>query len=68
MSKNKSDDGLRIRVPIFGENYYLTIVRCADGGIDVHPTVPRENDPSMSRERQAVEMICKEFSAATRRV
>ena len=61
-----SDNGIRIRVPIYGENYYLTIVKSEDGGIDVHPTVPRENDPAMSRERQAVEVICREISAATR--
>ena len=63
---HNSDDGIRIKVPIYGENYYLTVVRCSDGGIDVHPTVPRENDPAMSRERQAVEVICREVSAATR--
>ena len=42
-------DGKRIRVCIDKENYYLTAAMAIDGGIDFTTTVPRENDPSMSR-------------------
>ena len=60
--------GKRIRVCIDKENYYLTATRAVDGGIDFTPTVPRENDPSMSRERMAVETICREASRLSRMV
>lgn len=60
--------GQRRRVALAGENYYLTATRAADGGIDFTPTVPRENDPAMSRERLAVETICAALSAMTREV
>lgn len=58
----------RIRVCIDKENYYPTATRAVDGGIDFTPTVPRENDPSMSRERMAVETICREASRLSRMV
>lgn len=61
-------EGKRIRVCIDKENYYLTATRAVDGGIDFTPTVPRENDPSMSRERMAVETICREASRLSRMV
>lgn len=69
MSVLECDRGERIRIPIFGENYYVTATRSAeDGGFDFTPTVPRENDPAMSRERMAIETICAELSAVTRRI
>lgn len=58
--------GQRHLVQLFGENYYLTAIRCPDGGLDFIATVPRENDPAMSRERMAVETICAKLSAMTR--
>ena len=61
-------EGKCIRVCIDKENYYLTATRALDGGIDFTPTVPRENDPSMSRERMAVETICREASRLSRMV
>lgn len=61
-------EGKRTRVCIDKENYYLTATRAIDGGIDFTPTVPRENDPSMSRERMAVETICREASRLSRMV
>ena len=66
--KTQSDDGKRIRVNLFGENYYFGLFRCDDGGIDIVPTIPRENDPAMSKERKAVETICRELSVATRMI
>ena len=51
------DDSKRRRVEIFGENYYLTV-----GKTFVSPTVPRENDPVMSREREVVETICQHIT------
>lgn len=59
--------GKRKRISIFGENYYITVTRAIDG-IDFTPTVPRENDPAMSRERLAIETICTELSEMTREV
>lgn len=60
--------GKRIMISIFDENYYVTGTRADDDGIDFTPTVPRENDPAMSRERQAIEVICLELSRLTRMV
>lgn len=60
--------GKRKRIMFDGENYYLTVTRAEDGGIDFTPTVPRENDPAMSRERGVIESICRELSAMTRMV
>ena len=54
----EADEGKRIRLELFGENYYLGIFKTAEG-FDFVPTVPRENDPRMSRERLAVETICR---------
>ncbi len=53
----KYDDCIRKAVKIFNENYYLTV-----GRDFVTPTVPRENDPAMSREREVVETLCQVIS------
>ena len=63
--KSESDDGKRVRLNLFGENYYLCVLKLEDG-FDFVPTVPRENDPRMSRERLAVEEICRVLGEATR--
>ncbi len=54
----------RIKLRIHKENYYVTV-----GRDFFHVTCPRENDPNMSREREAldavadaVNKIMKEFS------
>ena len=61
----EADEGRRIKLELFGENYYLSVFR--DGaGWAFMPTVPRENDPRMSRERLAVETICRVLGEATR--
>ena len=60
----EADDGRRIRLELFGENYYLGVFKTGDG-FDFIPTVPRENDPRMSRERLAVETICRALGEAT---
>ena len=59
------DEGKRVRLNLFGENYYLCVLKLEDG-FDFVPTVPRENDPMMSRERLAVETICRVLGEATR--
>ena len=59
------DEGRRVRMELFGENYYLCVLKLEDG-FDFVPTVPRENDPRMSRERLAVETICRVLGEATR--
>ena len=61
----EADDGRRIKLELFGENYYLSVFPEA-GGWAFLPTVPRENDPMMSRERLAVETICRVLGEATR--
>ena len=61
----EADDGRRIKLELFGENYYLSVFPEA-GGWAFLPTVPRENDPRMSRERLAVETICRVLGEATR--
>lgn len=61
----EADEGRRIRLELFGENYYLSVFR-EGGGWAFMPTVPRENDPLMSRERLAVETICRVLGEATR--
>ena len=43
----EADDGRRIRLELFGENYYLSVFP-GDGGWAFMPTVRRENDPMMS--------------------
>jgi len=48
----KGENGVRIRKEIFGEFYYIVI-----GKDFVHFTVPRENDPEMSRERRVLEEL-----------
>ena len=50
MNQTEHEPCVRVRKEIFGENYYLTI-----GREFVHFTVPRENDPAMSRERAVLE-------------
>ena len=59
------DEGRRVRMELFGENYYLSVFPEA-GCWAFLPTVPRENDPMMSRERLAVEEICRVLGEATR--
>ena len=61
----EADEGRRIRLELFGENYYVSVFP-EDGGWAFLPTVPRENDPRMSRERLAVEEICRVLGEATR--
>ena len=61
----EADEGRRIRMELFGENYYLGVFKTAEG-FDFITTVPRENDPRMSRERLAVETICRALGEATR--
>ena len=63
--KSEADEGRRIKLELFGENYYLSVFP-EDGGWAFLPTVPRENDPRMSRERLAVETICRVLGEATR--
>ena len=63
----EADEGRRIKLELFGENYYLSVFP-EDGGWAFLPTVPRENDPMMSRERLAVEEICRVLGEATRGV
>ena len=60
----EADDGRRIKLELFGENYYLSVFRDGEGWAFM-PTVPRENDPRMSRERLAVETICRVLGEAT---
>ncbi len=61
----EADDGRRIKLELFGENYYLSVFPEGAGWAFL-PTVPRENDPMMSRERLAVETICRVLGEATR--
>ena len=61
----EADEGRRIRLELFGENYYLGVFKIGDGFYFI-PTVPRENDQMMSRERLAVETICRVLGEATR--
>lgn len=61
----EADKGKWVRLKLFGENYYLCVLKLEDG-FDFVPTVPRENDPRMSRERLAVEEICRVLGEATR--
>ena len=61
----EADEGCRIKLELFGENYYLIVFRDG-GGWAFMPTVPRENDPRMSRERLAVETICRVLGEAIR--
>lgn len=54
MSEDKGlpENCVRVCKQIFGENYYISI-----GEKFVHFTVPRENDPNMSRERRVLEEL-----------
>ena len=61
----EADEGRRIRLELFGENYYLSVFRDGEGWAFM-PTVPRENDPMMGRERLAVETICRVLGEATK--
>jgi len=49
----KSDRCKRRVIQIGGENYYLVV-----GEDFVLATVPRENSPDQSREREVVETLC----------
>ena len=48
---------IRKMVIIHGERYYLIA-----GDKFIHVTCPRENDPNMSREREAMEILCQEYN------
>ena len=61
----EADEGRRIRLELFGENYYLSVFRDG-GGWALMPAVPLKNDPRMNRERLAVETICRALGEATR--
>jgi len=51
------DDCIRKMIKIHDENYYLIA-----GTRFIHVTCPRENDPNISREREAIELICQEYN------
>lgn len=51
------DNGHRRLVTIDGENFYLYVSKRA-----VFCTVPRENDPIMTKTRQIAETICQEIT------
>lgn len=51
------DDGHRRLITIAGENFYLYV-----SPRSVFCTVPRENDPIMSKTREIVETICREIT------
>jgi hypothetical protein len=55
--KELAERCVRKRVELFGENYYITV-----GKVFVSPTVPYENSPQMSREREIIETICEVVS------
>ena len=61
----EANEGRRIKLELFGENYYLSVFP-EDGGWAFMPTVPRENDPMMSRERLAE--VIREDTVRERRV
>ena len=52
--KELPEDCVRVRKEILGENYYISV-----GKKFVHFTVPRENDPNMSRERRVLEELAQ---------
>ena len=68
MAGTESDDGFRLRLEIEGENYYLTGVKAADGGIDFHVTVPDQNKPTGRRRWITAEKICNACARLTRMV
>ena len=55
----KPQDCKRIRVTLNGENYYFAI-----GEKFIYATVPRENDPTMSRDRKLIEDLCRGITQA----
>lgn len=60
--------GLRLRIEIEGERYYLIATRATDGGMDYTVTVPDENKPTGQRMRRAAEAICSACSDLSRKV
>lgn len=52
------DEGFRKKVEIGGEYFYLYVSKEA-----VFCTVPRENDPQMSKTRMIVETLCSEINS-----
>ena len=50
----EQEDGVRIKKVIEGENFYFYI-----SDTFICATVPRENDPRMSKVRAAVEATCE---------
>jgi hypothetical protein len=71
MSDNKDLDGngLRKRLEIAGENYYLVATRnVTDNGIDFTVTVPDENRPVGRARRETAERICAACSELSRRI
>jgi hypothetical protein len=54
MKEPLGDDCVKKIVRIQGENYYLTV-----GSNFVHITIPRENDPNSTREREAMEVLAQ---------
>jgi hypothetical protein len=57
MKKNKPEDCTRTTVKTDDGNFYLVV-----GDDFVIGTVPRENDPLMSKTRNIVETICAEIT------
>lgn len=51
------DQGVRKRVVIGGENFYLSVFPGA-----IFCTIPRENDPCMSEARMIAETLCREIN------
>lgn len=52
MSGESGESCRRVRLKIHNENYYITV-----GKDFFHVTCPRENDPNMKREREALEIV-----------
>ena len=60
--------GLRRRLEIKGERYYLLATRADDGGVDFLVTCPDENKPTGLRARLPAEAICRVCSRMTREI
>lgn len=71
MSDNRDLDGegLRVRLEIAGENYYLVVTRSViDNGLDFTVTTPDENMTVGINRRITAERICAACSELSRRV
>lgn len=53
------DEGSRVKVTLYGENYYVY-----RSGNAMHITVPRENSPQMKAEREYLEEFCHAYTLA----